>query len=175
MSAADIFTALRDTLRAAPLSPDADPTGEPLFAAVELWKNRHLGAALQKLATTMGKKRICLVVPTAIHRDVPDPTSGVAIMGRKFAEVSLIFSDVAFFAPEQNVTFGSDANLGLVTFDERIEAVLTGRALSPFGGIVCGSTSAIVLADSEAKQVAGREAWIMDLIVPLGLICAPVA
>lgn len=176
MSALSIFRAIRDTLRALPLDCDGtadDPAAEPLFHQVELYPNRRLGAALQKLA--LGRKRVCLVVPTNIRRIVSDPTGALSVLGRKYAEVSLVFSDLAWFKPEQAVTFGDDTHLGLFAFDERIEAALTGRELSPFGGIVCGDTDPVVLADAGARDLPGREAWTMQLYVPLPLIAAAVA
>jgi len=171
MAAVEIFTLIRDVLRTIPLNPQ-DSNGEALFEAVELWKNRRIGQAMQKLIIT--KKRVCLVVPTNIRRDVRDTSAGLSVLGTKYAEVSLVFSDVAYFKPEQAVTFGTDVNLGLFGFDEAMEAALTGRELSPFGGIICGDTGPVVLADSEAKDAAGREAWMMDLLVPIGLVAASV-
>lgn len=168
MTTLEIFTAVKDAIAAIPLDAEGDPAGESLFEAVELYPNRDLGRALQQLLVT--KKRACLVVPTAIRRLVADRSGGLSVLGSKYAEVAILYSDQAYFKYSQVVAFGGDKNLGLFAFDEKIEAALTGLELSPFGGIVLGDSDPLILSDAQQKEAPGREAWLIEAFVPIGLI-----
>ncbi|MBL9187925.1 MAG: hypothetical protein JNK23_10630 [Opitutaceae bacterium] len=172
MTTLDIFSAVKDALGAIPLDAAGDPAGEKLFEAVELFPNKQLGRALSSLLIT--KKRACLVVPMGVRRIVRDQGGALSVTGRRFAEVALIYTDQAYFKFEQVVAFGSDRNLGLFAFDEKIEEALTGKEISPFGGIVLGDSDPLLLSDSEQKDAPGRQAWLIQAIVPTGLIAASV-
>ncbi len=172
MSTLEIFSALKDALAAIPLDAEGDPQGERLFEAVELYPNKQLGRALQSLLVT--KKRVCLVVPMAVRRVVRDQGGALSVTGRRYAELALLYSDQAYFKYEQVVAFGTEKNLGLFAFDEKIEAALTGREISPFGGVVLGDSDPLLLSDSEQKDAPGRQAWLIQAIVPTGLIAAAV-
>lgn len=170
MSTLAIFQAIKAALAEIPLYDDTEGDGEKLFEAVELYPNQQLGRALQALILT--KKRVCLVVPLRIGRVTSDESGAISVTGRKVAEVAILFSDQAFFKPETAVTFGSDRNLGLFTFDEKIEAALTGAEISPFGAIVLGDSDPISLTESEQRDAPGRQAWVVQAMVPIGLISA---
>ena len=172
-STLQIFAAIKDRLAAIALDAESDPAGEKLFEAVELAANKQLGKQLAELLVL--KNRACLIVPLAIRRVVADQSGGLSVMGRKFAEVALIYSDKAYFKATQVVTFGGDKNLGLFGFDEKIDAALTGHEISPFGGIVLGDSDPLLLTDSEQKDAPGRQAWLVQAIVPIGLIATAVA
>lgn len=170
MTTLEIFTALRDMIAAIPLDAEGDPEGEKLFDAVELYPNQQLGKALQDLIVV--KSRACLVVPLALRRNVVDRSGSLSVLGRKYAELALIYSDRAYFKSAQAVAFGSDNNLGLFAFDEKLEAALVGRDISPFGGIVLGDSDPITLSDSEQKSAAGRQAWLIQAFLPIDLIAS---
>ena len=172
MTTVEIFTALRDRLADIPLDAETDPAGEKLFESVQLAANKQLGKQLSELLVL--KSRACLVVPMNIRRIVADQSGSLSVMGRKFAEVALIYSDKAYFKATQVVTFGGDKNLGLFGFDEKIEAALTGHEISPFGGVVLGDSDPLLLSDSEQKDAPGRQAWLVQAIVPIGLIAEAV-
>jgi hypothetical protein len=173
MSTLEIFNALKAALAAIPLDAETDPEGAKLFESVELAANRNLGKQLSELLVQ--KNRACLIVPLNIRRTITDQSGGLSVMGEKYAEVALIYSDKAYFKASQAVTFGGANNLGLFVFDEMIEAALTGKAISPFGGIVPGDSDPLTLSDSEQKDTAGRAAWLMTIFVPVGLITVAVA
>lgn len=172
MKTLDILGALKDAIAAIPFAPESDPDGEKLFEQVELWPNRQLGRALQSLLLT--KKRVCLIVPMGTRRVMRDQSGALSVLGRKFAEVALIYSDQAYFKYEQVTTFGGPQNLGLFAFDELIEDAITGKEISPFGGIVLGDSDPLLLADREQDNAPGRQAWLIQAIVPTGLIDAEV-
>lgn len=173
MSTLDILRAYRDALREIPLDRTNDPAGEKLFEVVELWPNKQLGRAMQSLIVT--KKRVCLVVPMSTRRVVRDQTGGLSVTGAKFMEVALIYTDVAYFKYEQKVTFGDDNNLGLFAFDEIIEQELLGKELSPFGGLVFGDADPLLLSDTEQANAPGRQAWLLQTILPTGVMSVAVA
>lgn len=172
MRAIEIFRAIVTALADIPLDAEADPSGEKLFEAGALGANKQLGKQMTEALAL--KSRAFLVVPVSIHRDVADDSGGLSVMGRKWAEVAIIYSDVAYFKGTQTVTFGGDKNLGLLGFDEKIEAALTGREVSPFGGIVLGDSTPLLLTESEQKDAPGRTAWLVMAYVPIGLIAAAV-
>jgi|GEM_PF-4742934 len=172
MTTIDIFNELKRVLEEIPLDTSADAQGEKLFEAVELFPNRQLGAALQKLL--IQKKRVCLIVPMTIRRVVNSQSGSLSVLGRKFAEVAIIYTDIAYFKAEQVVTFGSDKNLGLFSFDDKVEDALNGKEISPFGGVVLGDGDPMLLTDSEQASAAGRSAWLLQAFVPTGLIAAEV-
>jgi hypothetical protein len=163
----EIFGLLKDAIAAIPL--DAATAGdEPLFETVELAPNKNLGEQLQKLLVF--KKRVCLIVPLRIVRGIRDDGGQLSILGTKLAEVTLIYSDKAYFKAEQAASFGTDSNLGLFATDEKIEAALCGKLVSPFGGIVPGDSDPITLSAAESAAAPGRAAWMMQLFIPIGLI-----
>lgn len=172
MPTLEIFTAIRDAVAAIPLDAAGDPEGEKLFEAVALAANRDLPGQFQELLVF--KKRACLIVPVAVRRTVPDESGALSVLGRKFAELAIIYSDQAFFKPTQTVTFGGDNNLGLFGLDERIEEALVGREVSPFGGLVFADSQPVLFTEREAAQLAGRQAWFITAYVPTGLIAAEV-
>jgi len=172
MTALDIFTAIKAAVAAIPLDAGLGTAGEPLFEAVELAANRDLPRQLQELLVV--KKRACLIVPVAVRRPVPDGSGALSVLGRKFAEIALLYSDQAYFKPSQSVTFGDAQRLGLFGFDEKIEAALTGRELSPFGGLVFADSQPVLFTEEESARLGGRHAWFITAYVPLGLIAEPV-
>ena len=171
MTTLEIFTAIRDAARVIPL--DDTPGADPLFEVVELAGNRDLPRQLQELLIL--KKRACLIVPVAVRRTVADEGGQLSILGTKLAEIAFIYSDQAYFKPTQAVAFGSDKNLGLFGFDEKLEAALNGREFSPFGGIVFADSQPVLFTAQEQAQVAGRMAWFVTVYVPVGLIESAVA
>ena len=171
MTTLEIFTALQAALQAIML-PAAGVSDEPLFEAVELYPNKRLGEALQSLLVT--KKRVCLIVPTGVQRDLTDQRGALSVLGHKRAEVAIIYSDQAYFKSEQRVSFGADKNLGLFAFDELIEAAITAKALSPYGGVVLGDSAPLLLSDTEQKTAPGRNAWLIEALIPIGIIAAAV-
>lgn len=173
MSTLEIFTAIRDAVRAIPLDAESDPTGETLFEAVELAGNKNLPAQLQELLVV--KKRACLIVPVAVRRTVADESGALSVLGRRFAELAIIYSDQAYFKPTQVVTFGGDKNLGLFGIDEKLEAALTGKELSPFGGVVLLDSEPVLFTEREAANAPGRQAWWIKAFVPTGLIATDVS
>ncbi len=172
MTTLEIFEEIKAALAAIALDATNDPKGEKLFEAVELYPNENLGRALQELLVL--KSRAALVVPLAIRRVINDRSGGLSVMGRKYAEIAIIYSDKAFFKFSQVVAFGGTKNLGLFAFDEKIEEALTGKEITPFGGIVLGDSDPLVLSVEEQKQAPGRQAWLIQGFVPVGLIASAV-
>lgn len=172
MNTIQIFNQLKAAIAAIPLDPELDPDGAKMFETVELAASRQVARQLQELLVT--NARACLVVPLNIRRTIADQSGGLSVLGTKFAEVAIVYSDVAYFQASQAVTFGGAENLGLFTFDERIEAAVTGMEISPYGGIVPGDSDPVILSDSEQAEAAGRTAWLMTLFIPIGIISAPV-
>lgn len=172
MTTLEIFAALKAALVAIPLDPDTDGD-EPLFEAVEFAANRQLGKQLNSLLVY--KNRACLIVPLRMMRTIRDHEGQLSVLGTKHAEVALLYTDKAYFKAGQAVTFGSDKNPGLFDTDERIEAAVCGKLLSPFGGITPGDSDPLNLTDAEQAAAAGRSAWMMILYVPIGLISVAVA
>lgn len=164
----EILNALKAALAAIPLDAEGDPNGEHLFDAIELYPNKALGKALQSLLVL--KNRACLIVPLGVRRVITDGSGAISVTGKKFVEVAIIYSDKAYFKFEQVVTFGGDKNLGLFGFDEKIEEALTGQEISPFGAIVLGDSDPLYLSDGEQKEAPGRQAWLVQTLVPVGLI-----
>ena len=172
MTTLEILTAIRDAIAALPrYEHDADV--EFLFDAVELAANRNLPRQFQELLIV--KKRTCLVVPVAIHRTTMDDAGGLHVLGNKFAELAIIYSDQAYFKPSQAATFGSEKNLGLFGIDELIETALTGQEISPYGGIVLANSQPVLFTEKEAGELGGRQAWSITAFVPIGLIATAVA
>ncbi|MCX6953108.1 MAG: hypothetical protein NTV51_13220 [Verrucomicrobia bacterium] len=172
MTALEILSAIRTAVAAIPLDDAAPAPAEPLFEAVELAANQDLPRQLQELLVM--KKRACLIVPVAVRRQASDRTGALSVLGRKYAEVALLYSDQAYFKPSQSVTFGDARRLGLFAFDEKIEAALTGRELSPFGGLVFADSQPVLFTEAESARLGGRHAWFITAYVPLGLIAEPV-
>lgn len=168
MTPIEIFEALKASLAAIPLDPAADENGEKLFDAIELYPNKNLGRALQELLVT--KARACLIVPLGIRRVTTEGSGAISVTGKKFVEVAILYSDRAYFKAAQAVTFGGDKNLGLFGFDQKIEDALTGSEISPFGAIVLGDSDPIYLTAEQQKDAPGREAWLVQTLVPVGLI-----
>jgi hypothetical protein len=168
MTTNEIFEALKAALAAIPLDAESDAEGAKLFDAVELYPNKNLGKGLQSLLVL--KARACLVVPLGVRRVTTENSGAISVTGKKFVEVAIIYSDKAFFKFEQAVVFGSANNLGLLGFDEKIEEALTGQEISPFGAIVLGDSDPLTLSDSEQKDAPGRQAWLVQLLLPVGLI-----
>jgi hypothetical protein len=163
-----IFEAFRDALRAVKLDDTADSV--PLFDSVELYPNKQLVQALRDLVLV--KDRICLVVPLAVRRIINDQSGVVSVNGRKYAEVALLYTDRALFQSAQKVTFGSDKNPGLFAIDDRIEAAIIGKEISPFGGIILGDSDPILLTDKEQSSAPERHGWLVQALVPTGFIIA---
>jgi len=172
LSTIEILEAVKAVLAAIPLNAESDPEGEKLFERVELYPNRNLGEAMQSLINV--KKRACLVVPMGIRRNITSNSGWISVTGTKVAEVAIIYSDQAYFKFQQVVTFGGDKNLGLFAFDEKVEAALTGVEISPYGAIVLGDSDPLTLSDSAQKDAPGRQAWLVEALVPVGLICTEV-
>lgn len=171
MTTLEILTAIRDAIAAIPrYEHDAD--AEFLFDVVELAANKNLPRQFQELLVV--KKRACLIVPVSVHRTTPDDAGGLNVLGSKFAELAIIYSDQAFFKPTQAVTFGSEKNLGLFGIDELIEAALTGKEISPFGGVVLANSQPVMFTEKESAELAGRQAWYITAFVPIGLIATTV-
>ena len=172
MATLEIFEAVKAALVALPLEESA-PDGPKLFEAVELAANQKLAQQLGELLVL--KSRACLIVPLRVVRTVPDQGGQLSVLGTKLAEVALIYSDKAYFKASQVVTFGNADHLGLFAIDERVEAALCGKAISPFGGIVPGDSDPVTLTESEQAAAPGRNAWMMTIYVPTGLIETAVA
>ena len=168
MTTIEIFQSIVARLSTVRLDAEGGAGGEPLFEVVQLSANRDLGKQLTELLVV--KSRACLVVPMSIRRVVKDQSGALSVLGRKYAEVALLYTDKAYFKPTQAVTFGGAKNLGLFSFDERIEAALTGQALTPYGGIVLGDSDPLTLSDAQQKDAPGRQAWLVQALVPIGLI-----
>ena len=64
--------------------------------------------------------------------------------------------------------------IGLFAFDELIEDAICAKAISSFGGVVLGDSSPLILSDSAAKDAPGRTAWLIEAIVPAGIIAEAV-
>jgi hypothetical protein len=169
MTALEVLTAIKDALAAIPLDVEGDPSGEKLFEAVELYPNQQIGRALQSLLKTTAK-RACLVVPMGVRRATTSGSGAISVTGVKSIEVAIVYSDQAYFKYEQLVTFGSDKNVGLLGFDDKIEAALTGQEISPLGAIVLGDSDPIYLTVAEQKDAPGRQAWLVQALVPVDLI-----
>ncbi len=172
MAALDILNALKAAIAAIPLDESADPQGEKLFDAVELYPNKQLGKALSSLLVT--KSRACLIVPMGVRRRNTANSGAMSVTGAKFIEVAIVYTDKAYFKFEQVVTFGGDKNLGLFGFDEKIEAALNGKDLSPFGALVLGDSDPLYLSDAEQKDAPGRQAWLIEAVVPVELIATEI-
>lgn len=182
-STLEILTALKTALAAITLrdAADADNTAgdsandpaiaAPLFETVEFAANKQLGTQLRDLLVT--RDRVCLIVPFAVRRTISDETGALSVLGRKHLAVELLYSDRALFKSGQTATFGGEKNLGLLGFDDRLEAALTGRDLSPFGGLILGDSEPLLLTDTDQARIPDRHAWLVSLLLPTGLIAAP--
>lgn len=173
MTSLHIFSALKSAVAAIPFDETAGAAGEPLFEAVELAGNLDLPRQLQELLLV--RKRACLIVPVAVRRTVPDGSGALTVLGRRFAEIAILYSDQAYFKASQAVTFGDAHRLGLFGLDEKIEAALTGREFSPFGGLVFADSQPVLFTEEESARLGGRHAWFITAYVPLGLIAESVA
>ena len=171
MKTLEILSALRDLIAAIRLNVEGG-SDELLFESVQLYPNKRLDEAVRTLILT--KKRVCLIVPTGVQRDVSDKIGALSVLGRKSIEVAIVYSDVAYFKAEQRTAFGADNNLGLFAFDELIEDAICAKAISSFGGVVLGDSSPLILSDSAAKDAPGRTAWLIEAIVPAGIIAEAV-
>lgn len=167
-STLEILATLKAALADIPLSTeDAAPR---LFECVEYSANRDLVKQLSELMVT--KDRVCLIVPMSVRRVVADETGAISVLGHKHLAVELLYSDRALFKSGVTAVFGGDANLGLLGFDDLLEDALTGKEVSPFGGLVLGDSEPLLLSASDQGKDPNRHAWLVTVLVPTGLIVA---
>jgi len=158
-----LLTALQTQLAKIPLDAESG-SDEALFEAVEIFANKRLGEALQKLVITKG--RVCIIVPAAIRRVLGVQGNGEAALLSRFLQVDLLIADRAYVKAEQNALVGSDKNVGVLEMSERVEDALDGVDLSPYGPALWDDgASDEVAAD---KDTPGRVTWFQTLLIPAG-------
>ena len=169
------LAALRTVLAAIPLGPATEIAAgsvAPLFEAVAFATHRDLTAQLRD--QMLAQDRVCLLVPQAVRRTVPDATGALGVLGSKHLAVDLLYSDRALFESGRTATFGGEAHLGLLAFDDLLEAALTGCELTPFGALVLGDSEPLVMTAGDRAADPTRHAWVTTLLLPTGLIAAAV-
>ena len=98
----------------------------------------------------------------------------LGVLGSKHLAVDLLYSDRALFESGRTATFGGEAHLGLLAFDDLLEAALTGCELTPFGALVLGDSEPLVMTAGDRAADPTRHAWVTTLLLPTGLIAAAV-
>ena len=159
-----LLDALKSALVAIPLSEET--ADEPLFEAIELYKNKALGDALVDLTLTKG--RVCLVVPTGIRRVQNDSDQSGAPLILRYLEVDLLIADRSYYKASQVAIFGGDKNLGVLAMGEAVEQGIAEVDLSAWGPAIFGDGAAQEVSGSAEKMQPGREAWIQTLLIPAG-------
>lgn len=160
-----LFAGLKAALEAIPLDAVSDPDGAKLFDAVEQVPNKRLATQMEKLLIG-AKKRVCLIVPMALHKVQRETESTDLILQLRYWEVSLVFTDVAYFKAGTRVMFGSDTNPGLLDLAETVEQAVEGKELSNYGGVVFQDGGPLSLAEKELPET--REVWEQTLMLPAG-------
>jgi hypothetical protein len=163
LTTSELLTALKAFLASLPLNPLAplvapdDATTERLFERVEFFDAPETGTALRELLIT--KQRVCFIVPSG--EDYDHLRSGDVVTSTCTQEFDLVFADRAWVKGTAAV-FGGPNNVGVVPMKDRVRPALFGQslgldgvALVPIGG------SFATIADEKAKDVPGRETYVM--------------
>jgi hypothetical protein len=157
-----ILDALQTRIAAIKLGPESGD--EPLCEAVEIFANKSLGEALEKLIIT--KQRVCFIVPTGMLRTYSQEISGEVTLLSRFLAVTLILADRSYVKAEQVALVGGEKNVGVLPMSELLEDALDGEDLSPYGPALFDDGASDEV--SVKKDVPGRVAWFQALLIPAG-------
>lgn len=163
IKATTILDALKARL-AAVLLDEGNGSDDRLFDVVEIYANKRLGEALQKLIIT--KQRVCLVVPSGFRRVFGVQANGEPVLQSRYLHVDLIFADRAYVKAEQNALVGGEKNIGVLEMAERVEDALDGIDLSSYGPALFDDGASEEVSTS--KDIEGRVAWFQSLLIPAG-------
>jgi hypothetical protein len=129
----------------------------PLFERVEFFDAPETGTAIRELLIT--KQRVCFIVPSG--DDYETTRTGDVVVSECTQEFDLIFADRSWVKGNAAV-FGGPTNLGVVPMKDIVRAELVGQTLGLDGvALVPVGGSFATLADDKAKDVPGRESYVM--------------
>lgn len=151
----DLLTALKAFIAGITVEIAGEPA--PLFERVELFDALETGTALRELLIT--KQRVCFIVPSG--DDYENQRTGDVVTSTLIQEFDLIFADRVWTKGTAGV-FGGPTNIGTIPMKDLVRERLIGQALG-FDGValIPISGSFATIADDKAKDVPGRESYLM--------------
>lgn len=158
---------LLTALKAALLEiPHPTLAGEPLFQVVDYHENKRLAEALRDLIAQ--KQRVAIIVPSG--DTYLSTREGRTVRSERTTSLDLLIADRAWTKGGYEAVVGGANNVGVLRMKDLVVAHLLARCQLGLPDVVLTPTEGahITLADTEVKDVPGRECWVQAYETPAG-------
>ena len=153
-----LLEAVKGTLEALALKPEADPKGTKLFELVAFYNLREPDQALQQLFAT-GEQRVAFIVAGGDEHTTAGGRDRVSVTAHCDVDFEIMMSDRVWEKTDPAAVLGGPDNIGVLRMKDRTRTALLGQTLGlPGVALLTRSGGLMDLFDPRGNN-QGRTFW----------------
>jgi len=167
VSTLTLLNAVKTALEALPHTDPAQAAlGVKLFERVDFHENKKLREALTDL--TIIKQRVAIIVPGG--QSFQNERQARTVLSKRSFSFDLLIADRAWTKAGRDAVFGGEKNIGVIRMaDEVLNAFIANPQIGlPYVVLQPEDGAQIEIADSDVKDSAGRECYVLNYSTPAG-------